>query len=461
MDNVNKCQCIEDSLRTHHGIVCVSCNPKSIDPFIVPDFIKAYRVWRFTTQNGFHEASGWRRNRTWSDFNDSLPPGFGLEQDFMKPWSGKATCRNYDHNAPNPYCSCGFYSIKKFADISSGYFAHDKSDDLLTHYNNLFAILTEKPEHEQKLVADLFFNSPVIKTLEMKNFVLVGEVALRGVVIECEKGYRSQFVEPKKFYLLLRFETLLGICSYLGEILNKDEAAIFHAAYEWAVHIDNYLTNILKVYGHDFELRFKFYDTQLGNYEQLTGDQTKNSEYLPFRDHPVIYPKIRLVSQVISETNRLLNYKLPSLAILIEKAAKGNGNVVYLDDTKNYRSPRMRHIRHRRAGFGHFLNHFRRERLTEFLPQYLEYVLSFSHFNVMLSEQSNEKGHLLAYPNLTHLFGFRYHEYLERKYSPESALNVSFIPEEHPKNWFREMYPYFEQFLEKNKKNSSPIKKTI
>ena len=105
----------------------------------------------------------------------------------------------------------------------------------------------------------------------MKNFVLVGEVALRGVVIECEKGYRSQFVEPEKFYLLLQFETLMGICRYLGEILKKDEAAIFHAAYEWAVYIDNYLTNMLKVYGHDFELRFKFYDTQLDNYEQLTG----------------------------------------------------------------------------------------------------------------------------------------------------------------------------------------------
>ena len=118
MDNVNKCECLENSLRTHHGIVCTKCNPESIDPFIVPESIKAYRVWRFIIQNGFHPAGGWRRNRTWSDFNDVLPPGFGTEQDFMKPWSGKATCRNYDHNAPNPYCSCGFYSIKKFAEIA-------------------------------------------------------------------------------------------------------------------------------------------------------------------------------------------------------------------------------------------------------------------------------------------------------------------------------------------------------
>ena len=91
MENVNKCQCLENNLRTHHGIVCTKCNPESIDPFIVPESIKAYRVCRFTIQNAFHAAGGWRRNRTWRDFNDVLPPGVGTEQDFMKPWTGKAT----------------------------------------------------------------------------------------------------------------------------------------------------------------------------------------------------------------------------------------------------------------------------------------------------------------------------------------------------------------------------------
>ena len=73
----------------------------------------------------------------------------------------------------------------------------------------------------------------------------------------------------------------------------------------------------------------------------------------------------------------------------------------------------------------------------------------------MLSEESNEKGHLLAYPNLTHLFGFRYHEYLERKYSAEYAFNIAFTPGEHPKYWFKEMYPYFEKHLTKIGKNTS------
>ena len=454
MQNVRECQCIQNNLRNHHGVVCTSCNPELIDPFIVPESIKAYRVWRFTIQNGFHASGGWRRNRTWSDFNDVLPPGFGSEHDFMKPWSGKASCRNYDHSAPNPYCSCGYYSIKKFAEVTSGNFGHDGSDNLLKHYNNLFGRLSQKPQQEQELVAELFFNSPVVKTLEMKEFVLLAEVALKGVIIECEKGYRSQSVEPEKFYLLLQFEILMGICRYLGEILNKDEAAIFHAAYEWSVYIDNYLTNMLKVYGHDFELRFKFYDSQLDNYERLTGNQTKGSEYLPFKDHPVIYPQVRLISQVISEDNRLLNYKLPSLRILQEKALKGNENLVYLDDIKNQRNSRTRQDRQRREGFVDFFNHFRRESLAEFLPLYFEYLLSFAHFNVMLSEQSNEKGHLLAYPNLTHIFGFRYHGYLERKYSAQYALNISFIPNEHPSHWLKEMYPYFKKYLSIIGKNS-------
>ena len=71
----------------------------------------------------------------------------------------------------------------------------------------------------------------------------------------------------------------------------------------------------------------------------------------------------------------------------------------------------------------------------------------------MLSEQSNEKGHLLAYPNLTHIFGFRYHGYLERKYSAQYALNISFIPNEHPSHWLKEMYPYFKKYLSKIGKN--------
>ena len=61
MDNVKKCQCLEHNLRNHHGIVCSRCNRDRIEPLIVPESLKAYRIWRFTIQNGFHTSDGWRR----------------------------------------------------------------------------------------------------------------------------------------------------------------------------------------------------------------------------------------------------------------------------------------------------------------------------------------------------------------------------------------------------------------
>ena len=53
MENVNKCECLENNLRTHHGIVCTKCNPESIDPFIVLESIKAQRVWRLLYKTAF------------------------------------------------------------------------------------------------------------------------------------------------------------------------------------------------------------------------------------------------------------------------------------------------------------------------------------------------------------------------------------------------------------------------
>ena len=43
---------------------------------------------------------------------------------------------------------------------------------------------------------------------------------------------------------------------------------------------------------------------------------------------------------------------------------------------------------------------------------------------------------------------------MERKYSAEYAFNIAFTPGEHPKYWFREMYPYFEKHLTKIGKNT-------
>lgn len=50
----------------------------------------------------------------------------------------------------------------------------------------------------QKLLAELLFYSPVAKTIEIVDFSLLSEVELTGTIVECEMGYRSEFVTPQK-----------------------------------------------------------------------------------------------------------------------------------------------------------------------------------------------------------------------------------------------------------------------
>ena len=61
----------------------------------------------------------------------------------------------------------------------------------------------------------------------------------------------------------------------------------------------------------------------------------------------------------------------------------------------------------------------------------------------MLSEKPNNKNHLLAYPNLAKMFGFRYHSFLESKYSAEQMAVETTFTEEHPKHYFKGLYPYY------------------
>ena len=63
MVNVKKCQCLENNLQSSWDCM-YSCNPTLIEPLIVPDEIKAYRIWRFTIQNGF--------NTRWMEKNSIL-----------------------------------------------------------------------------------------------------------------------------------------------------------------------------------------------------------------------------------------------------------------------------------------------------------------------------------------------------------------------------------------------------
>ena len=171
----------------------------------------------------------------------------------------EAICLYNNHNAPNPYCSCGYYSIKKFGVKGRHYWyflttvqknISRFSTNVIIHYKQLYT-------EQQKSFAELFFfYSPVVKTLEIKNFPILSEVALSGKVIECEKGYRSQKIEPKKFFYLVNFFELNGYLSeQLGNYINKDEAAeAIHATIVWLDFLNNYFKRIAKYMDVSFEI---------------------------------------------------------------------------------------------------------------------------------------------------------------------------------------------------------------
>ena len=458
MNNLNECSCIEENqLRQHHGVVCTTCNPNRIEQLFVPESITAYRVWKYDHQNAFLKSS--QRKRGWSDFNDVLPPGFGDQLDHMKPWSGASYCPYSNHKAPNPYCSCGYYSTNQFGKNDSYSFSHDGTENIVKDFERMLPILERYDENTQKLIGELLFYSPVAKTLEIQEFSLLSEVELTGTIIECEMGYRSEFVSPKKMFLLLNFDKLYDVTSYIGKRLHKDEAQIFHVTYQWIVYIDKYLTNLMKLYDLDFELRFKYTPDNLTKYEMLTREQANKSEYLSLRNHDLINTKVRYISEIMNASDKYFKYKFPSLDNMLKKLQGDNSNVAYFDRSRDGLA--ARHRRNRRIGTPVTLHqHIRRDHLAEFFENYADYLLSFAHFNCMLSEQSNDKENLLSYPNMTQEFGFRYHTYLGKKYSVDEILDKllveHFFAKEHPSLWFKNVYPYFEQYLERLGKNSMP-----
>ena len=429
-----------NNLRNHHGVVCTTCNTNTIEPLLVPNEITAYRVWKFNHRDGFSIRTNGRSG--WYDFNQVVPPVFAEEVDFMKPWRGSANCNIYDHKGPNPYCSCGYYSIKNFANNSNGSFGHDSSRMIEDYLKRAFTRIESLRDEEKKRIMELLFYSPVAKTTEIINLNLTAEVSLTGNIIECEFGYRSQYIEPKKFFLLLDFDTLYNLVSFLGNQLGKDNAEKMYVTYQWIVFLDNYFTNILKLYGYEFELRFNTVGYSTDEFEPLTGDQSKNSTYYPLRDHP-FYPKFRNIAYVLEETNKIMRHQLPSLnEIKNEFDIKDEGNLVNLAN-RRYSALKQKYYRPRSGSIVSLTDIRFRETIAEFFPTYASSLIAFAHFNVMLSEKPNNKNHLLAYPNLAKMFGFRYHSFLESKYSAEQMAVETTFTEEHPKHYFKGLYPYY------------------
>ncbi len=439
MRNVNECNCSMNNLRNHHGVVCTTCNSNKIEPLLVPNEIKAYRVWKFNHKDGFSIRASGRSG--WYDFNQVIPPSFAHETDFMKPWSGSANCNIYDHKGPNPYCSCGYYSIKNFANDTNGSFGHDSSRIIASYLNRAFIRIDRLRDEEKKRYMELLFYSPVAKTTEIINLNLTAEVSLTGNIIECEFGYRSQYIEPKKFFLLLDFDTLYNLVNYLGNQLGKDNAEKMFVTYQWIVFLDNYFTNILKLYGYDFELRFNTVGYSTDEFEPLTGDQSKNSTYYPLRDHP-FYPKFRNIAYVLEETNKIMRHKLPSLdEIKNEFEKKEESNLVDLT-RRRYAALNNRNNRLGNGRIVSLTDIIYGQALAEFFPTYASTLIAFAHFNVMLSEEPNNKNHLLAYPNLARCLVLGITHFRVKIFIEQMAEKTTFT-EEHPKHYFRGLYPYY------------------
>ena len=346
MLNLNSCNCNDFNARKrhHHGVVCTKCNPSNIEPLFVASEINAYRTWLFHIGSGLLPLSK-GRIQGWNEFNSSPPPSTSIDglYEHMKPWSPPATCIYNNHAAPNPYCSCGYYSVKKFGcgDRRFSAFSHDSTAKIIDKFSrNVMHTLECLNTEQQKSFAKLFFYSPVLKTLELNNFPILSEVAISGNIVECEKGFRSQKIEVKKLFLLVNFFELNEISKQLGQYLNKDNAEVIHSTIVWLDFLNNYIKSIAKLYGCSFEMLInvnKQNPLDLGrermelineiSYNSIGPIQ--NSEYSSFEKSLYINERLRGISDTVLISNKLLKKQpMPDLDEIRKIIlASGIGNI--------------------------------------------------------------------------------------------------------------------------------------
>lgn len=444
MQNIVQCRCrlINDkkyNIRNHHGIVCTSCNPNRIDPLLVPNTIPAYRIWNYSHEYGFVSS---RRNNVsrsnWNVHNTHIPPGFKNEDDFFTPWSLAARCDHYSHNAPNPYCSCGYYSVKQLGINNQALFNHDSSQEIIRRFDKVFKVIESLNETDKKLIAELFFYSPVIKTYELISIPVVSKVDLKGIIIECENGYRSEYVKPNTIYLLLRFKELFIISSYLGNILGKDVQESFHTTYKWIEYLENYFRNVSTLYGLNFELLFSLESKEKNYVNNSNINIFQIDNYAPFKYHKYINEVVKPISEVVESANTILNNNLPNLKQLLTYKLS---DTQYSNVIDMYRAQRAYkgNIDYRQwEGRYRSIESFNSTRfnLNEFYDMYFEILISFALINLSLQSKTKSKGHILKYPDYSKDFGFNYHSYVEHKYEAEKLDNDNFDANHHPRFWF-------------------------
>lgn len=436
MINVNYCRCndVNSGKRNHHGVICTLCNPSFIEPLLIPNEITAYRTWSFDVEYGLTPriAGG---TQSWNDFNSSPPPTYSINSlyDDMKPWSQQAICDYNNHPAPDPYCSCGYYSIKEFGVSARRYspFSHDSTQNIINRFNrNVYNSLLSLSTQSQKAYAELFFYSPAMKTLELKEFPILSEVALSGKIIECEKGYRSQKVEAKKFFLLINFFELNTISQQLGKFLNKDNSEVIYSTIVWLDFLNNYIKSISKLYGCSFEMRVNVNKNNPIDINLFNPPDWDNG-YLSFEKDLYINERLRGIADTVLISNKLLKKQPHPDLDEIRK-------ITPLSDTG-----RIRRVKNHDVNFE---NLFRKNLYGEFydnlednIRAYQEKIFAFFSLYECITK-SNTK--LSATNDNSDLIDLSYRLFLK---------NYKRIQGLEPKRWFPVLFSYLENFIDINK----------
>ena len=152
---------------TYQGVVCKGANPEEPEAMLVPSKVYGYRTFPFSFSSGFTD-------------------GYVA----AKPWDLYATCEGVQpliHQAPNPYCTCGFYSLKEFMFQRCSIYS----------FGHIML-----PSNFDKVASDNADQSFI--------FPLVSKISLGGKIIECEKGYRSEKIYPEEFMTIFDLEYLIS-----------------------------------------------------------------------------------------------------------------------------------------------------------------------------------------------------------------------------------------------------------
>ena len=450
MSNVNYCSCndIYTRKRNHHGVVCTRCNPQNIESLLVPNEIKAYKTWNFDFETGFSD-NRMVRQQAWSDFNILPPPNISKldDNDFVKPWTNSAYCIYGNHKAPDPYCSCGFYSVKEFGilgrGLSGGPFSHNSTSSLISNFDrNVLSVLNTLSVKEQTQYAKMFFYSPLMKTLELSNFQIVSEVALSGNVVECEKGYRSEKIKAKKLFILLDFFELNTISTRLGNYISRDRAESIYSTLNWLDFLNNYLKSMSNFHGCSFEMLVNVdkgnpIDTDLFNHEDMNG------KYLSFEQDLYINERLKGIAESVVISNRLLKKQpFPDLEEMIlgnSEDSDFNANIHQknLKKIRNIDFKTLQRASERASRYSSYTGSYE----ISHIRQYQEKILAFMNLYKCITSGKTYP-FSLSFPDTPEIFGFDTKIFFQ---------NYERIQGLHPGVWFPNFYKNFKNTVDEDK----------